>query len=59
MGKIKNKWIEEQEMLGETIDPDEWDAAFPNSSEQEYDEYIDHIAREHDAYMNQSCEFDW
>lgn len=56
MGKIKNKWIEEQEMQEEIVDPSEWDAAFPDSIDEEY---IDHIAKEHDAYMNQSCEFDW
>ena len=58
MGKMKNKWIDQQEEQ-ETIVPDEWDAAFPKNADAEYEEYIDHIAREHDAYMNQSCEFDW
>ena len=58
MGKIKNKWIEQQEedIIDDVIDPAEWDAAFP---EDGIVEYIDRIAEEHDAYMNQSCEFDW
>ena len=57
MGKIKNKWIEQQEdVIDDVIDPDEWDMAFP---EDGIVEYIDRIAEEHDAYMNQSCEFDW
>lgn len=57
MGKIKNKWIEQQEdVIDDVIDPAEWDAAFP---EDGIVEYIDRIAEEHDAYMNQSCEFDW
>lgn len=56
MGKIKNKWIDEQEeQLQDQIDPEEWNEAFPD----DVVDYIDSIAQEHDSYMNQSCEFDW
>ena len=51
MGKIKNKWIElQEEQVQEQINITEWDMAFPDNVV----DYIDRIAEEHDACIDES-----